>query len=433
MRDKVALLGLLVLAGCAANPAIGAARRGDRAELKAAILAREKTGNLSNGDAADIAKAVVEHDLAQAKPDEALDRVREVVACGHELDGVLRERMKVHDTAGAVAALARVEAGGLDDGDAREYLGDADERWRAVGARGLVREKDRDARAHALVDTSPYVRREATRAAKAAADPADLGALLDAARVDPEPLVRTEAVRAIAALPSLPGANVSGRLRDLFAAADGPLREDIAVAWAAPSLYGSGGRDQLLLVLAQTHGQSALEASAAVLRLPPASGPRDVDDLAVAQLVGAIKEGSRRDRLHALAVARPERSPDILAAIDKAAEDDDFEVRVAALARLTERADRRGKAVQALETFAGEPNPLRVRALLALGSAGDMRVQKWMEEVLASADPNERLAAAAALVALGRSSRAAPLLADEDPSVRMRAACTLLMAARIKG
>jgi hypothetical protein len=71
-----------------------------------------------------------------------------------------------------------------------------------------------------------------------------------------------------------------------------------------------------------------------------------------------------------------------------------------------------------------------VRARLALASAGDRRVQAWIEQDLAASDPAGRLAAASALAALGVSARAAPLLADGDVRVRMRVACILISAAR---
>jgi hypothetical protein len=67
---------------------------------------------------------------------------------------------------------------------------------------------------------------------------------------------------------------------------------------------------------------------------------------------------------------------------------------------------------------------------LALATVGDRRVQSWIEQDLGARAPEDRLAAATALSALGLAARGAPLLADEDPSVRARAACTLVMAAR---
>jgi hypothetical protein len=57
-------------------------------------------------------------------------------------------------------------------------------------------------------------------------------------------------------------------------------------------------------------------------------------------------------------------------------------------------------------------------------------VQSWLEGDLAAAEPEVRLAAASALAALGVAARAAPLLADSDATVRVRSACTIVLAAR---
>ena len=125
--------------------------------------------------------------------------------------------MKTRDAAGAEAALARVEAGELSAGSARDFLREADDAWRAVGTRGLVREEDDAARMRAYVDPAPAVRRAAMHAAAVAKDPRDVEALAEAARVDPEPIVRTDAVRALGAVG---GALVIAKLRDLWAGAD---------------------------------------------------------------------------------------------------------------------------------------------------------------------------------------------------------------------
>ena len=113
----------------------------------------------------------------------ATSRVRESRACAAELDDALEERMKKHDGAGAEAALARLEDGRLADGAARDFLSDADDRWRAVGTRTLHREDDRKRRQQAILDPSPRVRRSAIRAAGQAKDAArPRSALRDGAR-----------------------------------------------------------------------------------------------------------------------------------------------------------------------------------------------------------------------------------------------------------
>jgi HEAT repeat protein len=428
MRDA-RRLGLVLFAAlgqgaCSGSLAMTAAERGDRRALNEAIAAREALGDLSNGQAASLARVVADREVRTAAAPEARDRVRDAVPCAHELDGALAFRMGIHDAAGAAAALARVEGRGLVVGDLRAFAQDADPRWRAVGARALVRPDDRPARQQALLDADPLVRRQAARAARDAADPADLVALAEAARVDPAPIVRTEAVRAIAALAPTPGGEVSNVLLDLWTAGDDGLREDIALAWAGPSVWAAGGREALRVVVASEQGPGVVEAAAAVLR-HHADG--DVTEAAVGQLVRAIEGGARVLRLQALAEASLERR-ELRLAVEKAASDEDLEVRVAALGRLA--AVRDTHAVVDLEALAYPGSSVATAARLLLAEAGDRRVQAWIEQDLRSEQPEVKLAAATALAEMGVAARAAPLLADADPSVRVRSACAIVVAAR---
>jgi hypothetical protein len=437
-RQGLGLTGILALVllgstGCAPSPAMLAAARGDRDALHADIARRENLGDLPSSEAAALAKVVAEHELATTSSADAVERVRDLSSCAHELDDALADRMRTHDVAGAEAALARVESHRLDAQDLRAYVSDGEEHWRAVGARGLVRPEDRDARVRAMVDPSPVVRREAVRAARDGADPGDFSALAESARVDPEPIVRTEAVRAIAAL-TLAGPSNDWRraavdlLRDLWTMADDGLREDIALAWSGDGMWWQGGRDALRTVVATSVGPPAIEAAAAVLRRRDAD--TDVAALASGQLASAIRSGPRVTRLQALAQAPFDR-PGLAEAVRKAATDDDRLVRIAALARLVGEHDPR--AVVDLETLGSPGSPVADRARLASAMAGDRRVQSWIEERLASGGDDDRLAAAVALAALGVEARAAPLLADPIARVRARASCVILMAARRSG
>jgi hypothetical protein len=436
-------LALCALVGCASSPAIRAADTDDRATLKQALAARQVAGTLSNGEAASIAVRVARRELLDAAPADAPDRVRDVLPCARELDGALAERMRIRDGAGADAALARIAGHGMSLGAARAFATAADSRWRAVGVRALVREEDREARERALLDDDPLVRRQAARAAFEAADAADLAKLAEAARVDPEPMVRTEAVRAIAAShgPSTTQGvtQAADLLRDLWTSGDDALRGDIAVAWASSGIWDAGGREALRTLVAAGHGPGAIEGAAAILRRGDADP--DTTRSAVGQLVRAIAGGSHATRLQALAqapLAPLDRAgaADLLAAVREAAADDDLEVRVGALARLASLAAPRASeeqagAISALEGLAQPRSTVADRARFALAMAGDRRVQAWIEADLQAAHPDERLGAAVALASLGVASRAAPLLADPDPSVRARGACTIVMAARV--
>ena len=149
---RVGILVLLASAGCAAPTGARLADRGDYVGLRDAMAARQRAGDLSNDEAASIARSVVAEQLRSAPPADAEARIRDVWACAHEIDSALAARMKVHDGAGAQAALARVDARGLGLDDVHRFASDADPGWRAVGARSLVGEGDRDARLRAIVD-----------------------------------------------------------------------------------------------------------------------------------------------------------------------------------------------------------------------------------------------------------------------------------------
>jgi hypothetical protein len=439
-RASLALtLATVALGGCATSSASRAAEVGDWATLRSAIGNAHKKGKLSEGDAVALARKVAVHEIKYATKETAVARVRDVHSCANELDGALADRMDIHDEAGAEAALARLDAGGFGAGSARAYLGDKDDAWRAVGTRGLTREKDRKARIIAMTDGSPRVRRAAVRAAAEAGadedtgDKAEIEQLATTARVDPEGIVRTDAVRALAAIG---GAEVVAKLRDLVTTpglSDDGLRSDIGVAWAAPRIYKAGGAEPLRLLIASEHGPGAIEAAAAALRFPEVDG--DIRASASALMARTIADGPRLDRLHAILLANV-KDPLVLAALRAAGKIDaggDREIEVAANARLTESVPDRAAAIRALETRAGQDlGRLSMRARWALAEAKDTRVQAWVENDLTAADPYARLSAGAALSALGRASRGAPLLADGDPLVRTRAACTLLLASRVR-
>jgi hypothetical protein len=345
-------------AGCASSPAMHAAESGDRALLRDLIGKREKTGALSNGEASSLARAVAAREVRASSPADAVLRVRDIQSCARELDDVLADRMRTRDAAGAWAALARIESGHLDLDSVRAMPSESSAEWRAVGARALVRPKDRPSRVLALLDPDPGVRRQAARAAHDAADASDLDVLAEAARIDPEPIVRTEAVRAIAVLPPPPlkGARTAQLLRDLWNGGDSGLRGDIARAWSSASVWPAGGRDALYGVIASEHGAGVVDAEAAVLARREAGD--EISNLAAAAMARSIGVGAKSTRIQALAEA-PLDHAELLAAVKGAAQDDDREVRIAALARL---AQHDSSAMHELEREISK-QPLPKRAL----------------------------------------------------------------------
>jgi hypothetical protein len=218
------------------------------------------------------------------------------------------------------------------------------------------------------------------------------------------------------------------RLRDLWTEADEAMREDIAVLWTMPAIWAAGGRDELRLLVAAGTGQGAISGAGAIVRVHADPSDPELVRSASALLARTIESGAHRARLHAMAVAPLDA--DIVAALRKAAADEDGPIKVAALSRLLGSSPDRAQARRDLESIGGQKDsPVASRARFALATAGDVHIQAWIEDDLASPDPLTRLSAADALAALGRAARGAPLLADADPSVRTRAACTLLVAA----
>jgi hypothetical protein len=445
LRSLVVLFPLTVATAACGNAALRAAERGDSGALRAEIAQKHERGALSNSEATSLARAVAEHEIATAKDeDTALARLRETKACAAELDDALEERMKKRDGAGAEAALVRLEDGKLGDGTAREWLGDADDRWRAVGTRTLHRDQDRQRRQAAMLDPSPRVRRGAIRAAADANDPTDIDLLFETARVDPDLLLRNEALRSMSSVLRGDGGraragDVAVRLRDLWTAGDDAIKEDVAVAWGLAPVFESGGREALRVAIASGTGPGAIAAAGVVVR----SAPKDNELMgsASALLARTITDGSRRDRLHALAVSRLDG--EVLEAVRKVAHDDDRDAKVPALARLLASKPDREAAKAELITIAAygvkgtpgsatDPRAIEsaARARMALASAGELRIQAWIEQDLAAPEPARKSWAASALAALGRQARAAPLLADPDPSIRTRTACTMLVASR---
>lgn len=431
----------LVLVACG-HPALRAAEQGDRARLASEIAGPHARGEISNGDAACLARAVAKQEVTAAHDAPAVARVRELAPCAPELSELFDDLLSHHDAPGGEAALVLQELGAISAGDARRFRGDADPRWRAVAARAFVRSEDQKARRDAILDPDPRVRANALGASAEAGDASDLDLVLETARRDPDPMVKAEAVRTVSALakvvtPPERLADLTNRLRDLWNAGDDAVRSSVAVAWALSPVFEAGGRDALSTAIAEGKGTGSLAAAGAALG--SAHGDDALVAAASALVVRTLREGSTSDRVRAAVFAR--LAGDELEALRKAARDDDAGVRIVALGRLLASNPDRAAAVTGLEAMAGQGTKgapstdratlvLAARAQFLLAQAGDLRIQAWIEEGLAAPEPFRRLEAASALAALGRSGRAAPLLADADPRVRSVAACTMIRGDR---
>jgi hypothetical protein len=415
------LFGALLGSGCAAPMSVKAAKGGDIARLKAAMAEERASGKLDKKRVGEVAKAMAEREIRQATGDDALARIDEARACWRPLSDSLEERARRPDDSGAVATLALLDGRPLRSGDeatVRKHAASPSAPWRAVAARAAVGAKLGETRRKFYVDPDERVRLAALRAALESPDLADAAALLEVARLDPNPVAEAIAARATGGLAS---AEVAVALRDRYATADEGLRQSIVDAWGRAPLARVGGQREIIAIAENERGAPAIEAGALLLQMGSDAEARATGKRA---LLRGIRDGLSRDRVLAIGRA-PIAERDVLEAVSKAAGDADVPVKIAALIRLTEVAEARNKAWLELRRLADAGAR---DALFALARAGDPSALERVTKELSSTDAEARLRAMSVLVAAGRFASAADLLADAHPGVRVRASCAVLSA-----
>src|SRR5690606_37197966 len=122
-------------------------------------------------------------------------------------------------------------------------------------------------RRRAFLDGDLRVRRAALHAALEEPVDTDLQPALEAARLDPDPLVRSLGVRLVGSIGGRPAVRA---LRDLWARAEDETRQAIVDAWAAPRSVTRGGQEQLLWAMESKKG---LPSIVAAVRLSSKNGP----------------------------------------------------------------------------------------------------------------------------------------------------------------
>ncbi|XXX74990.1 hypothetical protein WMF30_45785 [Sorangium sp. So ce134] len=427
------LLSLSAVIGCASSASMRAAEAGRFDELRRALHDELRRGALDSDDARAIARAVAEGEIARATPPSGVDLLREIRTCARPLEDALAERAAGSDAVATAAAMILLEAGLTEPERAKRYANDAaagrspgkNVALRALEARALVGAEDGPVRRARMLDGDQEVRVAALRAAITAADPSDRGALLEAARLDPFPLARTLAIRAAGALG---GREVALALRDIWTLSDEPGREAIAEAWAAPRAIDAGGRAQLVWAISTQRGAPAIAAARALVR---AGG--DGAGEAVSVLVGAIRTSQSRDRVYAI-LSAPLEDSDVRAALLEAKDDPDDAVAFAVHARYVDAPPRavaareRAAAIAWLTKLASGTSTRAVLARGVLARAGVRSVVPLLERDLQSREIPVREAAGVGLVELGEIPRAALVLADAEPRVRISVACAILGA-----
>lgn len=426
-------------AGCAASPALRAAENGNLAALRSAIADATKRGDLDGDEARKIALAVASMEVERAGGPTGAERIRELEPCARELEDALEERASGVDDIAAVASFVLLDAGLEDPEDIGPRASSAERgaaapqvtsAWRAVRARALVLPSQTAERRALILDGDQEVRVAALRAAIDAAEPADTGALFEAARLDPYPIARTMAIRALGVIG---GERVVLALKDLWPLADEPRRQGIVVAWSLPPSLATGGRRELTWAVDTTHGPPAIAAALALTRAGGAGSPGPIGVLA-----RSIAEGPTRDRVYAINVA-PLGVELLRRAIQKAQDDPDEAVAIAAIARRVEASGEgraldgskeRAALIARLLKSASSDSSLALIAKGALARAGVREVIPILERDSKSRSASAREVAGALLASMGELPRAAPLVADPEPQVRATVACAILRAPR---
>jgi HEAT repeat protein len=415
-------LGLVCLAGAGCAPAAPAkaALQGDLPSLKAAVATAQSSGELGRGKVDELARAVLRRELMAAHGAEVAERVSELDGCVDAAKPSLAERAKGDDEAAAEARLVLVDHKLQGAKSSPEAAADPRPELRALSARAATEPEARALRVQLMLDGDQRVRRAALAAARDAQDAADVDALLEAARQDPDPEVRA---RAVLALGEIGGTRAVLGLSDRWQRADDDLRLSIVQAWSLPASFGAGGQGELVRAAELSQGLPALAAALALAELH--AGPPGLAD---GLLVRAIAEGSLEERRFALREV-PWSVPGVPAAVLAASSAGPDAVRVVALARRLDAEGSKPETLTPLRELARSRSlVIALQARAALAAAGDASVKPLLQSDLKAPRAGQRRVAAYGLIRLGDFSSAASALADDSPSVRTQVACRVLTA-----
>lgn len=413
----VMALPIVALLACTSAPARTALQR-DLPALKAAIAQAEQQGGWGASGVQELAGAVLERELTAAPapaPAPLDDGFPDVSTCAREVRGVLEDVAAGNSDYSAPAAVALIDAGF----SAPSVAGVA---ARVVAARRAVGARAAERRRALMLHGDAAVRRAALAAAlegAADADAADLAALAEAARLDPDLGARALAIRALG---RRGGSAAVLALVDVYATASPRERREVIAALALPASAGAGGVEQLE-TLAQGSGEPSLLAAIAL------EGHAASAALASATLLRAIEGGKRDARLLALAEA-PWSDPRLREAIGAARKHDDPATRVLALWRVVEAGPRDGldrEVLRELERLGTDAvTPVGAVARAALARAGRASVGPALRADLGAREADRRTLAALSLLELKDWAGAARALGDDSPRVRRTVACRVL-------
>jgi len=413
----------LLVAGCASQSStVKAALYGDLPTLRSEIAKSRKEGKLDRDGVVELSLALAQREVASAQGLAGARRIRSLRACATPLRGSLEERAEQSDDPAAEAMLILLETRALDRaGLVQRYASSSSGAFRAIAARAALERRDALQRRRFFEDPDERVRRAALSAAIEAPDPGDLPALLEAARLDPDPHSQSLAARAAGAVG---GEKATLGLRDLWARSDATLRMAIVEGWASGASYRAGGERELVWAAETQSGLEAVTAAAAL-----ADSESQSRSAAVTLLARTIAEGSADEQMLAIRVAPTSESAIVKAIVD-VSKDAPSGVKAVAFERLAGLPEHKKAAMDGLRTIAKGTDESAAEARASLARLGDASVAPKLAEELKAKDASDRRRAASSLVALGSYAQAADVLADEDPDVRLGLACSILSAKR---
>jgi len=405
--------------GCAGVTASRPAREGNYEQMRAAIQDDLRHGRLSFGATQDLAYTVSKREIKVAKDAEAVRHIRLMKSCTRELSGPFEQRAGGSDRAAPIAAMALLNVDRGSPGKWRSRLDSTDPDWRAVSVRTLTSKSDGENRRKAMVDHDQQVRMAAMLAAEKAKDPADRPVLLDAARHDPDGVIRVTAIRALARVAT---ADDVSAMRDMWALATPQVQQWLVASWGFPNALEHGGGRYVLWVAETQTGLPSIIAGGILMRIGG-----EMRGYGSAALFAGAQDGLATNRVLAIGMA-PLQEEGWMELINKLSQEAEPVVRVAALEKLVTHPKTREQAKEKLHESAKSKGPESAEAKQAMARVGDRRVTGLLDVDAKSKDAAVRQATMRSFVALGDYARASVFLADPVVTVRLNTACTLLLA-----
>jgi hypothetical protein len=445
------------LTGCGSSALVRAAESGNLDEFRNGLKARLSGEAVSADEARDVAHALIDQQIQRAQGRAGRRALLALTPCASHFDEALARRAAHDDELAATAALVRVRAGLEPPLSYLDHLRSEQPHWRAAAAGSLrlaERTPDKAHTRHAvdlaragtwrrklMLDPSVTVRRAAFEAAGQASDPADVVALLEAARLDPDPPARLLAIEALGAVGDR---RAVLELGDLWPRGDEEIRVAMVHAWAATSRRATPegkpvecgappdqqppclARYKLIRLSQSDSGMAGLIAALELLHDSKPSAADSGEQHAAAVVESRMDEAPARQRVEAIASA-PLSWAHLVEAIVQAREAHEPRVEVAALARALELdGDERSAALKRLRALAKSKSVAAEAARSALVAARDGEAAGLIAARASAASPLERARVAEQLAQLGAYKAALRLLGDPDGRVRGAAACALL-------